>query len=96
MNRRDRERRRIQDVATKQQRQVSIPQTKILNPHIAQQELITFSFIKIDLERGRFSCDAGDGQKLLNIIDNLKKHSNYDIKTVGSRKNCHFPPRRTF
>src|ERR1700694_5760106 len=90
MKRREREQARLRAIAEQQRKQISNPATNILNPQIAQQEQITFSFVNIDLKRGKFVCNTGDGAHFINIFDNLKKHSSYDIQNVGTRKNSHF------
>lgn len=67
-------------------------QTNQINPRVAFEEEILFSFKHLDTDRSPFECDTGDGAKLLIVFDNLKKHSGYSRTTLPSRKQFHSIP----
>ncbi len=67
-------------------------QTNQINPRVAFEEEILFSFKYLDTGRSSFECGTGDGAKLLIVFENLKKHSGYTRTTLPARKQFHSIP----
>lgn len=89
MNRRDWRKRMEKDAS----RAILMPQhTNQINPRVAFEEEILFSFKYLNTDRSPFGCGTGDGAKLLVVFDNLKKHSGYTRLNLSSRKQFHSIP----
>lgn len=76
---------------------VSVPpqiQTTIFNTSLAEETQLTFSFMYLDLKRGRFKVSSGKGESMLEVFTILKRNSNYKQKEVFGPKNNHYINRK--
>lgn len=64
-------------------------QRKGLRESFAQQKPIVFGFRYIDLDRNKFSCNAGQGESLIKVFKCFCQFSQYNQIQMGTTKNYH-------
>lgn len=69
------------------------PKTYIIDPQVARKDPLLFGFKHLDLKKGKFICDSGDGGSLIYIFQTLCLFSK--IERMNLERNypqCHLVP----